>query len=484
MNVLSIIVAILTILILPPQQSGGCVVSSGVDIPADLATAQAGSRCLELPAGTYPITPASGDWLGVTVANVEIRGAGIGKTIIQTQPITLTGHLYLIASRAANTHIRDLTIQIGIGYSGNYEIGGVLIGEGATRGRVERVEVAGGYAGNCCGGFGIGTYKSWNQGGGIQDTLIADCWIHDSPTTGIGVASNGNIIRHNRIERVGVGFLRHGLYIQGGNNLFEGNTILAASGYSFHSYKQIPNIDGSGDRYIGNISIDPGAGHLVLNGTPNTANPAFPVGGPLTRNATITGNTFRNTAGHRSIGVWANGVPATITGNVLEDIFVTTGAGWIDVTAGGVVSNNILSTSGVAPNGSVNYAMIRATGNTGALIANNWLSNAFYGIGIRAAGARHAIQGNSVLNTATPGAEALNIQGDMLLIQNNRLESTGGGYTLAIGGALTNVTVSGNYLKRTGDLCNLSLAGVTGRIRDNMFDGTFRYSGASPGLIQ
>ncbi len=483
-SIAALILSIILALVPPAQAAPACVMSSGVNIPADLATAQAGPRCLELPAGVFSVAPTGGDYLAETAINVEIFGQGMGKTIIATQGVTLTGNLYIFASRAANTYIHDLTIQIGSGYSGNYEIGGVLIGEGAYRGRVERVEVVGGYAGNCCGGFGIGTYKSWNQGGGIQDTLIADSWVHDSPTTGLGVASNGNVIRHNRIERVGVGFLRHGMYIQGGNNLFEGNTILQSSGYSFHSYKQIPNIDGSGDRYIGNLSINPGAGHLVLNGTPNTANPAFPIGGPLTRNATISGNTFRNTAGHRSIGVWANGVPAVISGNTLEDIFVTTGAGWIDATAGGVVSDNILSTSGVAPDGAVNYAMIRATGTQGVIVANNWISNSFFGIGIRASGARHTIQGNMILNTATPGAEALNIQGDMLLVQNNRIESTGGGYTLAIGGALTNLTFSGNYLKRTGDLCNLNLAGVTGRFYNNMFDGTFRYSGAAPGLIQ
>lgn len=486
----ALIISIIVMLAPAQQASGACVVSAGVDIPADLATAQAGSRCLEIPAGTYTVSPTSGDWLSVTVANVEIRGAGIGRTILQTQGITLTNNLYLIALRAAGSYVHDLTIQIGSGYSGNYEIGGVLIGEGATRGRVERVEVAGGYSGTGGGGFGVGTYKSWNQAGGIQDSLIADCWIHDSPTTGLGVNSIGNIVRHNRIERVGNSVLRHGMYIQGGGNLFEGNTVIQASGYSFHNYAQVPNLDGSGNRYVGNTSIDPGAGHLVLNGLGNTANPAFPVGTALTRQALISGNVFRNTLGRRSGGVWMNGVPALVSGNTFEDVFVTSGSGWIEDNAGSVITGNILSTSGVAPDGAVNFSLIKVTG-TGALITSNRLTMS---VGccaaLTVAGSEHTIQGNTIRVPGTTSASfgsALSIAGDSQIVTGNRIVSTGVMGVMVFSGVPTNLTMTGNTFKRNptlGALWNITLTGVTGSIRDNTYDGALVWSGNSGGVLK
>lgn len=486
-----VLALILSILIMPPQQAAGaCIMSSGIDIPADLATAQAGPRCLDLPAGTFSIAPNHGDYLSLTADNVEIRGQGEGKTIIQTSGITLTNNLYIIASRAANSSVHDLTIQIGAGYSGNYEIGAILVGEGATRGRVERVEVSGGYSGTGGGGFGIGTYKSWNQVSGVQDSTIADCWIHDSSTTGIGISSIGNIVRHNRIERVGNSTIRHGIYGQGGNTLYEGNTIIGASGYSFHLYKQVPNLDASGDKLIGNTSIDPGAGHLVLNGLPNGANPAFPVGTALTRYAVISGNVFKNTLGHRSGGVWANGVPALIDGNTLEDIFVTSGAGWIEDSGGSVISNNLLTTSGVAPDGAVNFSMIRVTGS-GSTVADNHLTMSVgCCVALNVQGYEQTIQGNTVRVPGTTSASfgnAMSVAGDNQIITGNRIVSTGVMGVMVFSGTPTGLTMTGNTFKRApalGALWNITLTGVTGNISANVYDGALVWSGNSSGVLR
>jgi hypothetical protein len=478
--ILSIIVAFAP----QTQTMPACVSSDGSNIPADLATAQVGSRCLEIPQGTYTISPTSGEWLNVIADGMELRGAGMGKTIIQTTGITLTSSLYLIQLRGKNQHVSDLTIQIGSGYTGNYEIGGVRAYVEAEHSLIERVEVSGGYSGNGSNGFGIGTSRLFSTNQAAQHVTIRDCYVHDSPTTGIGINSSNNLILHNRIKNVGTTGLHHGFYAQGGGNLYEGNVIENASGYSFHGHKQVPSLDGSGDRYIGNLSLNPGTGHIVINSTTNGSNPLVPTGAALTRNATISDNTFRNTAGKRSGGIWCNGVACSISGNSLEDTFVTNGAGWIEDSGGSIITGNLLTTSGTAPDGAVNYSLIRVTGTAGATVANNKLTNAHYGRGIVASGARHSITGNTVLQVGTPQTDALLLSGDMLLVTGNRLESTGGGYTVAVQAPLTNLTFSGNYLKRAGDLCNLTLTGVTGRIFNNQFDGTFRYSGAAPGLIQ
>lgn len=471
--ILALILTIITVLVPHTQPSAGCVSSAGVDIPADLATAQAGSRCLELPAGVFSIAPAAGDWLSVTVANVEIRGAGAGLTVILTTGITLTNNLYLIALRAPNAYVHDLSLAIGTGYKSTYEVGGILASVGAFHSRVERIEISGGYTGNGGNGFGIGLYQPYDQNGGNQYTTIQDNYIHDGPATGIGVNGSANLLLNNHIARVGTNSFQHGFYAQGGNNLYQGNIVESVSGYSFHGHKQVPSLDGSGDRYIGNLSLNPGTAHIVINsnGSP-----------PLTRYATISGNTFRNTAGKRSANaVWCNGVPCLIEGNTLEDTYTTTGSGWIEDSGGSVITGNILTTL-TAPDGAINMAQIRVTG-VGSIVEGNKLTNTIGNSMIKTSGSKHRIVNNVLLHSG-PSGDALNLSGDALFVSGNYVESTGGAYTLATSTPLTNLFLTQNYLKRTGDLCNLNLTGVTGRIRDNFFDGTFRYAGAAPGLIQ
>jgi hypothetical protein len=459
------------ILALPLVLSGagsGCVESSA-DVAASLVQAEASAaRCLHLPAGVYtsPVL-AGGVWLSATADNLEVYGDGIGKSVLRvTDGLTLTSDLIALRLLGKGQHIHDLTVQVGTGYSGPWGIGGINIYSPAEHALLERIEVVGGYSFDGARGYGIGTYQPYNYLGGAQWVTIRDNFIHDGLATGIGINSNNNIIENNHVARVGLNSLSHGVYAQGGNNFYEGNTIDQATGWAIHGHKQVPNLDGSGDRIIGNLILNPGLGGVVID---STGSP------PLTRYATIQGNTLRNTGGHRSSGIWCNGVPCVIDGNVLEDTYVTNGSGWIEDNAGSIITNNILTTLN-APDGATNYSMIRSTAVTGATIANNRLVNGQYGGGIVVSGARHTIQGNTVLMTAS-GSQGLYLSGDMLLVQGNRLESTAGAYVLAIGSPLTNLTMTGNYLRRAGDLCNLNLSGVTGRIADNVYDGTFRYTG-------
>lgn len=477
--ILAIIISIITTLVPPVQSAGACVFSDGANIPADLATAQAGSKCLSIAAGVFTISPAGGSWLNETANNLDVHGAGIGKTILQTTGVTLTNNLQLMQLHGAGQRIHDLTIQIGAGYTGPYGVYGISVYDEATGSTIERVEISGGYTSNGSNGAGISTYRTW--GHASQFVTVRDVGLHDMPTSAVVVNSSNNAFLNNRIANVGASSLSHGFYDQGGGNLFSGNTVDHASGYSFHLYKQVANIDGSGDRLIGNVSTDPGAGHVVVNGRLNDANPSLPVGAALTRNVIIQGNIFRNTLGHRSLGVWANGVPAVISGNTLEDINITSGAGWIDDNAGSVITGNILSTTGTSPDGPINQNAINVSG-VGAIIDGNRITLGSAGGGIRVSGGKHRIVNNVVLVGGASGA-ALILTGDALFVSGNSAESTGAAYALQFG-TVTNILMTQNYLKKAGDLCNANFASSTGRIFGNLYDGVLRYSNAAPGLLQ
>jgi parallel beta helix pectate lyase-like protein len=481
------------------QPQGACVVA-GTDVPAALAEAQAGARCLELPAGIYSVgAPVAGAWLNADADNLEVRGAGEGKTVLQiTSPLTLTQDMAVLRLFGVGQRVHDLTIQLSSGHSGAGSLAGISVyGSGALgtyqgraeRATIERVEVIGGYSATGAGGYGIGTYRGYLDQGGAQYVTIRDCFIHDGPATAIGINSNSNLILNNHIARVGLNGFSHGVYAQGGNNLYEGNTIENASGYSFHGHKQVPSLDGSGDRYIGNLSLNPGSGHIVINSTVNGSNPGLPAGAQLTRYATISGNTFRNTLGHRAGGIWCNGVPCVIDGNVLEDTYVTNGGGWIDDSGGSIITSNLLTTIST-PDGATNFSMIRVTG-IGATVANNRLvMNVGCCAALTVSGNEHTVTGNAIRvggGIGVASGNALVIGGDGMLVTDNRLITTGSMNMLSFSGAPTNLRLTGNSFKRTastGPLFNVALTGVTGLIADNFYDGTPQWGGTAPGVLR
>lgn len=303
--------------------SDGCVVASDyADVPSALTASQATpARCLRIPAGEYVASLTSGNWAAMTADHLDVRGAGEGLTTIRlTDGITLTNNLYLFRLLGVDQHLSDLTIRIGVGYHGTYEIGGVSVYDSASQATIDHIEVIGGYSGNGANGNSIATYRPWSTASGDQYTRILNCYIHDSPATGIVVNSNHNTIGNTRIERVGVTTLQHGFYIQGGYNLFDHNTVIQASGYNYHAWQKVQRLDGSGNVFRNNISVDPGFQHMIVSGlVSDGVNPAIPVGKPLTRSVIITGNIFRNTGSLQRVGLLTD-VPALIESNIFEDV--------------------------------------------------------------------------------------------------------------------------------------------------------------------
>ncbi len=382
-HILALILSIITVLAPHTQAGAGCVVSAGVDIPADLATAQAGSRCLELPAGVFIVQP--GVLLG-TADNLTIRGAGMGRTILETPAgYNVSARTYVLRFTGKAQSVSDLTIRGGVNMTGTQALLGVSLESGATLTHIQRVELSGIYGGNTAGASGIDLSQPWNVNGGVQAALIEDCYIHDMPAgTGIIINSNGNTIRNNTIRDVGNTTTRHGLYIQGGYNLIDGNLIERVGGYSLHAWQKVQSIDGSGNVYTHNTSIDPGYQHMIVSGlASNGTNPAIPSGRMLTRFVTITGNTFRNTASQKRIGLLTD-VPALITDNTFEDV-VQDGAQTIRATSlatGSIIRGNAIR------------AMSPATTNGGAIsIECACLAE---GNSIDTRGLNYAISGGSV----------------------------------------------------------------------------------------
>ena len=85
-------------------------------------------------------------------------------------------------------------------------------------------------------------------------------------------------------------------------------------------------------------------------------------------------------------------------------------------------------------------------------------------------------------------AIGLTLRGDGGVVSGNRITSTGTGAALVFTlSGPTNLLLTGNYLKRApalGQLFALNLAGVTGRISGNLFDGSYTFSNAPPGVVQ
>lgn len=447
----ALIISIIVFLSPPQQASTGCVVSAGVDIPADLATAQAGSRCLELPAGVFTVQP--GVLLG-TADSLRIFGQGIGRTILQLpDDLVVSAPTYALRLTGAQQRVSDLTIRGGTNASGAASVAGISIYSPATGTRVQRVEVIGLYGGNTAGAAGIDLYQPWNVDNGVQATLVEDCYIHDGPNmTGVVVNSNGNTLRNNRIADVGNTFSRHGLYMQGGYNLIDGNTIERVGGYSLHAWQKVQSIDGSGNVYSHNLSIDPGFQHMIASGMlSNGTNPAIPNGKPLTRNVTISANLFRNTGGHQSAGINSD-VPAIITGNTFEDVAQVGSENIKVLGAGSIVSGNRLSSSVRA-----GYAI---SVNAAATISENTIEG-LYGTGITVNVPGVMLRGNRLTLAGIPsvqGANGIATNGQNVIVDGNIITMTGPSTCIATSGALP--IFRGNILEPRGGSWTYTIGGV------------------------
>lgn len=416
--------------------TSGCVVA-GADLPAALAEAQAApARCLEIPAGEYVVPAYSSDWLLVTADGFDLYGAGEGITTIRvTDGLTLTRDLHVITLKGANQHVHDLTIRNGDAAAGPAGVGGVLIGDTSSGAIVDRVEFTGGLTTR---GYGVGTYRLYSAPGGPGTwATIRNISVHDTGAMGIGINSSHNTVENNRLVRVGVTTLDHGIYAQGGYNVYSGNYIETAKGYSIHGYKHVPSLDSSGDRIVNNTSINPGVGHIIVDSI--TAN-----GAQLDRSAVISGNVLRSTGGP-AIGINVNS-PAIVSDNVLEDVGAIGGrAIYIGgVGAGSIVRGNRLIGTRSSSNG------IQA--DVAALISGNSIDSTGIGVGINIGGAGTRVSDNRIVLVGAQGSgvSGIGVNAPNAVVLNNDVTITAPGACLKAYSSATGLIARGNILTSIG----------------------------------
>lgn len=391
-----------------------CVIA-GADVPAALAEAQAGSRCLELPAGEYAVTQTAGNWLNITVDDVELRGAGVGKTVIRmAETVTLTGNFAFIRTVAARTWVHDLAI-VNAAHAGppNTTMYGVMAHyepyaggfRGATSARFERLDIAGVWGNTAAGGFGIflGQYSGLDAGYGWH--TVAGVTVHDSPdATGMLIGAHGSTIRNSRVVNVGgASFTKHGLYIQAGHTLVEDCYLDRAGSFAIHGYKNAAGMDGSGDRYIGNTIVNPGFQHIYSSGG---------------RSVEVSGNTLIETDGRETNGILTNG-PALIAGNVLEDVRKGGGPVIRATGAGSIVRDNRIAFPTFA--GAALAPAIDLSGPR-SIASGNVLDIGPLNDGIWLCGGCIATN-NQILSTVSgAGRKGIVINGDGAIVTGNRIE--------------------------------------------------------------
>ncbi len=159
-----------------------------------------------------------------------------------------------------------------------------------------------------------------------QEATIENNYFYDNyGATALVINSRGNRILNNTVVKIGLNGNQHGIYVQGGDNLIQGNWLEGVYGYTFHQYSTGDGAtDMSGNKYIGNWSIDPTSQHMIVETAQTNAggNPLFPVNSSLDRYVTVTGNHFIKRSGNFSTTGTAGvelRVPAIVTDNVFFD---------------------------------------------------------------------------------------------------------------------------------------------------------------------
>lgn len=456
-HVLTILIYLALVFGAAQQPAAGCTDAADyADLPSALAAA---TSCLEVPAGVYPVTATGGKWLNVTQPGLYISGHP-GAVIRATGGVTLTSDLYLINVAAPGVTVEGLRLEIAGGYTGVREIGAIRVDAPADHVTVQGNEIAGGYTGNGGNGFGIGTYRLYNHpgSGAAQHVTIADNFIHDSPSTAIGVNSSYNTIRGNRIARIGTGPLQHAFYAQGGNNLYSGNYAEQVSGYCYHGWKKVPNLDGSGDRIIGNTFTACASGPGIVSGMPNQGNTALPVGANLSRDAIFQGNVFRGA------GVLSVSIPSSIVSNVFEGTRLELAAG----SDGSQAIGNRFSGFTLLGDPAIRIS-------APALVSGNTIDMNAYATGIDVRGNGAQIRDNRITRTASGTADwmvGIALNANDLTVSGNYL-SLNGAQLLGVGTAPAGLRIHDNALLTTRFVMRDSVRIVSGLVYDNRWQGQF-----------
>jgi hypothetical protein len=487
------LLAALLLIVLPGLASAQPVVTSG---PACVTLAPSGgaddarlqaaalkaaalpARCLRLTAGTFHVSTVNAALLTLPAPGFDLGGAGMQQTrLVWADGLVLHNPPYysfgvLIPAGADTVHIHDLALQFGAAPSGD----GIWIGvevRGGLHAQLDHLDISGAWGPlGTAGGAAIDTYQPPEVAGQFTWTTIRDVQIHDNPSaSGITLGSNGNLITGVHIWNTGSNQHQHALYDTGGSERILGNVLgpNRGAGYNYHAHHSIQEIDAGGSVFADNVSIDPGFAHGIVDSLPRAD------GTQNAPNVTITGNTFRNSAGVQAAGLLLNeDVQAVVTGNVFQDTWGNSGAAISIHGPSTIVGNTLLAVGNTAPGG----RGIVSNSPQGALIEGNTLDLRAGGPadGIRAEGTGDRVVGNTVVITG--GGTGLVVGGGAPLVQGNRV--TAGGYSLALSVTGSGAQIIGNTL--TSDWYAAATGVTTATVQDNVWAGPWRLDAVSTGL--
>lgn len=303
---------------------------------------------------------------------------------------------------------------------------------------------------------------------GNQWVWIEDCLIRDFRAgSGLQITSNYAVIRNTVVRNCGHNTQDHGAYVEAGGLLLDGCYFEGNSGYNLHFHMQAPNLDSSMNRIVNCVSVNPGAGHFVIDTTPaDGSNPQLPNGTPGGRQFLMQGCVFRKTPALVStgleIGVVINGVPGVISNCLFEDTCTGT---WLDASATPhcVIAGNHFNALNAAG------TMIQA--GTANVISGNVFTFP-QGNGIGVATDDVIIQGNT-LASGGAGALALSLAGSNIKVLGNQIVTQN--TCLQLADTVRDVEIAGNSFKNNAGVYQtaLSIDGgtphVTGSIHDNHF---------------
>jgi hypothetical protein len=289
------------------------------------------------------------------------------------------------------------------------------------------------------------TAWSW----GSQYAVIEKVRVHDAPkATGFVINSCRNTLRDCVVRNVGSTPRQHGFYVQGGENTFASCQAEGVGGFSYHNHVAVPALDASGNRYLGCLSVNPGAQHLVADAVASDGtNPDVPEGRFVNRYTEVIGCTFRRTAGasdlSTGVGVSLGAGGGLVSGCVFEDaaqgvyLALSPGRGVTNQTAVGNVFRQL------------NFPGQRAVGvvaGNHAVVTGNQFIDWEGGTMVRADGAC-LVSANQFSGS---GGTCVSLNGSDATVCNNRAVLTGGDFTGLLAAGMSNVQVHGNQVILSG----------------------------------
>ncbi len=310
---------------------------------------------------------------------------------------------------------------------------------------------------------------------GNQYAIVERVCVHDAgQATGFVVNSCKNIFRDCLVRNVGRRSTQHGFYIQGGYNSFHACQAEGVGGFSYHNHIAVTALDASGNRYLGCLSVNPGAQHLVADSVPSDgANPDVPRGQPMNRYTEVIGCIFRRTAGAKSpstgVGVAIGTGGALLSNCVFED---AAGVVYLALSSNADAFNQSVVGNVFRPlNDSGSSAIGIVAGNNAVVSGNQFFDWRGKGPMVRADGS--CLISDNQFSGSAGVCVALN--GDNMVVRGNRATLRGGAFTTVLKADARNVEIAGNQvlLSEGATFGNWNAAAnvPTGSIHDNTVTG-------------